>query len=86
MLALSEQKTSANQGTSQDKGKLSIIRVVDKIKADTVTGGRGHDRDHMVVGFANSCAISGYHHLSCEIEACSWQGVLDTTLCDKVCQ
>jgi hypothetical protein len=83
LLALSEQKTSANQGSSQDKGKLSIIRVVDKIKADTVTEGR--DRDHMVVGFTNSCAISGYHHLSCEIEACSWQGVLDTTLCDKVC-
>jgi hypothetical protein len=25
LLALSEQKTSANQGTSQDKGKLSIF-------------------------------------------------------------
>ena len=23
---------------------------------------------------------------SCELEPCSWRGVLDTTLCDKVCQ
>jgi hypothetical protein len=31
-------------------------------------------------------AISAYHHLSCELESLSWQVVLDTTLCDKVCQ
>jgi len=30
--------------------------------------------------------ISAYHHLSCEFESRSWQGVLDTTLCDKVYQ
>jgi hypothetical protein len=29
-------------------------------------------------------AISAYHHWSCEFESRSWQGVLDTTLCDKV--
>ena len=23
--------------------------------------------------------------LNCELEPCSWRGVLDTTLCDKVC-
>ena len=40
----------------------------------------------MVVGFTTTCAISAYHHLSCECEPCSWGGVLDTTLCDKVCQ
>ena len=33
-----------------------------------------------------TCAISAYHHWSCEFEPCSWRGVLDTTLCDKVCQ
>jgi hypothetical protein len=33
-----------------------------------------------------ACAISAYHNQSCEFEPCSWQGVLDTTLCDKVCQ
>jgi len=38
----------------------------------------------MVVRF--TCVISTYHHQSCEFESCSWQDVLDTTLCDKVCQ
>ena len=32
------------------------------------------------------CAISAYHYLSCEFEPRSWRDVLDTTLCDKVCQ
>jgi len=45
--------------------------------------GRG---DRMVVGFTTTCAISAYHHKSCEFEPRSWQGVLDITLCDKVCQ
>ena len=31
-------------------------------------------------------AISAYYHKSCEFEPCSWWGVLDITLCDKVCQ
>jgi len=43
-------------------------------------------RDRMVVGFTTTCAISAYHHLSCEFEPRSLRGVLDTTLCDKVCQ
>ena len=30
--------------------------------------------------------ISAYHHQSCNFESRSWQDVLDTTLCDKVCQ
>jgi hypothetical protein len=40
----------------------------------------------MVVGFTTTCSISVYHHESCEFKSCSWRGVLDTTLCDKVCQ
>ena len=40
----------------------------------------------MVVGFTTTCAISAFHHLSCELETSSWQGVLDTTLYDWVCQ
>jgi hypothetical protein len=40
----------------------------------------------MVVGFKTICAISAYHHLSCEFESHPWRGVLDITLCDKVCQ
>jgi hypothetical protein len=33
-------------------------------------------RDRMVVGFTTCC----------EFKPRSWRGVLDTTLCDKVCQ
>jgi hypothetical protein len=40
------------------------------------------DRDCMVVGFTTTCAIK----YSYEFEPDSWQGVLDTVLCDKVCQ
>ena len=47
-------------------------------------GRRGRDR--LVVGFITTCAISAYHHYWCECESRSWRGVLDTTLCDKVCQ
>jgi hypothetical protein len=36
--------------------------------------------------FTNTCAICANHHQSCEFEPCSWRGVLDTTLCDKVRQ
>jgi hypothetical protein len=43
-------------------------------------------RDHMVIGFTTICAISAYYHKSWEFEPRSWRGVLDTTLCDKVCQ
>ena len=42
-------------------------------------------RDGMVVGFITTYAISAYHHISCEFEPRSWRGVLDTTLCDKIC-
>jgi hypothetical protein len=42
-------------------------------------------QDRMAVGFTTTCAISAYHYLSCEFEPRSWRGVLDTTLCDKVC-
>ena len=44
---------------------------------------RGCDR--MVVGFT-TCAISADHHYSCELEFRSWRDILDTTLCDTVCQ
>ena len=47
-------------------------------------GHRGCDR--IVVGFTTTYAISAYHHWFCEFESRSGRGVLDTTLCDKVCQ
>ena len=40
----------------------------------------------MVVEFTTTCGIVAYHHLSCEVKLHSWRGVLDTTVCDKVCQ
>ena len=40
----------------------------------------------MVVGFTTTSTISAYYHKSCEFEPRSWRDVLDTTLCDKVCQ
>ena len=41
-----------------------------------------------VVGFTTTYAISAYqyHHWSCEFEPHSWRGILNTTLCNKVCQ
>ena len=41
---------------------------------------------HMVVEFITTYAISAYHHYRYECQPRSWRGVLDTTLCDKVCQ
>jgi len=38
----------------------------------------------MVVVFTTTCAISVYHHKSCEFKSRSWPGLLDTTLCDNV--
>ena len=43
-------------------------------------------RDRMVVRFTTTCAISTYHLWTCEFKSCSWQGVLNATFCDKVCQ
>ena len=45
-------------------------------------------RGRMVVGFTSILAISAFHHWSYEFEPRSWRVhvVLDTTLCDNVCQ
>jgi hypothetical protein len=43
-------------------------------------------RDCMVDEFTTACLISVYHHLTFEFESFPSQDVLDTTLCDKVCQ
>jgi hypothetical protein len=48
---------------------------------------RGHRcRDRMVLGFISTYAINVYDHNNCEFEPRSLRGVLDTTICDKVCQ
>jgi len=38
-----------------------------------------------MVESTSTYAIGAYHHYICEFKSCSWWGVLDTTLCDKVC-
>jgi hypothetical protein len=43
-------------------------------------GCRGHHR--MIVGFTTTYTICSYNHCCCKFEYRSWQGVLDTTLCD----
>jgi steroid 5-alpha reductase family enzyme len=40
----------------------------------------------MVVGSATTYAISAYHHSNYKFDSCSWWGVIDTTLHDKVCK
>ena len=47
------------------------------IMSTSIIGRRGHD--HMVVGLTTPCAISAYHHYSCEFKSRSLAGVLDTT-------
>ena len=44
------------------------------------------DLNRMVVGFTDTYSISAIFHKRCLFESRSWQGVLYTTLCDKVCQ
>jgi hypothetical protein len=44
----------------------------------------GHD--HMVVGYKATRVINAYHYWRCEFETRSWRALLDTTLCDEVCQ
>ena len=45
-----------------------------------------HGRDRIIVRFTTICAISAYHHWKSKFKPCSWKGVLETTLCDTVCQ
>ena len=50
--------------------------------------GGHHGCDRMVVGFTTTCAISAYHHLSCEFESRSGEvySIQHWSLCDRVCQ
>jgi hypothetical protein len=67
--------------------KAAVILHISAIKACVTQWLRGcRDCDRMVVGFTTTCAMSAYHHKSCQFEPRSWWGVLYITLCDKVCQ
>jgi hypothetical protein len=53
--------------------------------SDCFKGLRGWGRHgRLVVAFTTTCAISAYQ--SCEFKSHSWRGVVDTTLCNIVCQ
>jgi len=43
-------------------------------------------RDSMRAGLTKTLVVSVYYHLCCDFESHLWRSVLDTTLCDKVCQ
>jgi hypothetical protein len=40
----------------------------------------------MIDEFTTTCAINVFPHQSCDLASHSWRSVLDTTLCDQVCQ
>jgi hypothetical protein len=40
--------------------------------ADSILCNHRRGRDRIVVQFATICAVSAYHHKSCEFESCSW--------------
>ena len=67
------------------KIKIDSVFPRNSVRHDTCT-----IRGDLCVGWTpwlyGTCAISAYYHLICEVEPHSWPGVLDTTLCDKVCQ
>jgi len=66
---------------------LSVLHVLLFTISDSPFGiGGRRGRNRRVVGFTTTCAISAHHHWSCEFEPRSWQCVLNTTLCDIVCQ
>jgi len=60
------------------------MQISKKVTQNTHAESGRHGCDRMVVGFTRTCAISAYHHWSCEFESRSCRGVLVTTLCDKV--
>ena len=63
---------------------MSRILLLTRAIYITQIGDR-RDRNRTVVGFTTTYAISAYHHYSYEFKSRSCRGVLDTTLCDKVC-
>jgi len=69
----------------EDQGAINVRFIKFNIQ-NLIQIGDHRGPGHMVVGFTTTFAISTYHHYSCEFKPCSWQGVLDRTFCNKVCQ
>ena len=65
---------------------LTYIRIIDQCPGLVhILQYRGRRSSYrMVVGFTTTYTVSAYYHRSYECEPRS--GVLDTTLCDRVCQ
>jgi hypothetical protein len=72
-----------NQNISGDRGQ-SRQPNINQLKFSDFRRGN-HGRDRMVVRFTTTYVISAYHNKSCEFESYSWRGVLEITLCGKVC-
>ena len=66
--------------------ELSCTCNVQSFEKDKCSFRSCHGHDRMVVGFKTTCVISAYHHWSCEYKPHWRRVVLDTILCDKVCQ
>jgi hypothetical protein len=70
-------------GKPEYREKTTIISLLHRIQK--VVQGRPR-RDLMERRFTTTCEISANHLYRCEFESCSWWGVLETTICDTVCQ
>jgi hypothetical protein len=55
-----------------------------RISYNWLPGRSGLDR--MIVAFTTTCTINAYHHWSCVLQSRARPGIIDTTLCYKVCQ
>ena len=70
----------------QYNNETQSVKNQASLKIDTIARSRNYhlqsrrSRDRMVIRFTTTYAISG------EFESRSFRGVLDTTLCDIVCQ
>ena len=87
--------------TSNDINKLQLLSITattdDNITQNKDMTKHTHTHTHtphhtcvvvivMLIEFITTYAISGYHHWRCVFGSRSWRDVLDTTLCDKVCE
>jgi len=63
-----------------------IFEIFLKLSKVSIHGGPSCSWSHGSSIVIINYAISAYKHQSCEFEFRSWRGVLDSILCDKVCQ
>jgi len=72
---------SGNPNTSQNKTSTLVSGVCFMVRSKRLNRSKGPSWSwSIVVWFITTCAITAYHHWSCEFEP---RGVLDTILCDK---